>query len=51
VKYVIIITMAPNRDKADVIVTSERFSVVFPMDPKPSVVGLKVLEVVVILLR
>ena len=42
VTYVTMITKAPKRDKAEVMVTKVRFRVVFPMAPKLNVVGISV---------
>lgn len=39
VMYVTIITKAPKREKAEVMVIKVRFKAVFPIGPKPSVVG------------
>lgn len=43
--YVTMITKAPKRLKTHVMVTRARFSVVFPIGPKPSVVGVCGVEV------
>jgi len=44
--YVMMITEAPNREKAEVTLISLRFRGVFPIGPKPSVVGVESVELV-----